>query len=147
MVMRTKSRATVVVVFCSPPAKLSMPALVSVMTSSVRSGAISLTLPTIVVFPTPKPPAISIFAATALSVRPVVLEIADSIEHLLHHVEVWRNGLPARSKYDEVTLDEVADQHLRHAHRQIQLRGHLGHRARIGAQPQHVGVLGLDQRG
>jgi hypothetical protein len=38
--------------------------LASVSASSVRSGRISLTAPTSVVFPTPKPPATRIFSAT-----------------------------------------------------------------------------------
>src|SRR6266508_6290770 len=104
--MRPKSRATVVVVFCSTPAKSSTPKLVSVMSSSVRSGAISLTVPTIVVFPTPNPPAISILTARASRTG---LEVADTIEHLLHHVQIWRDRLPARPKYDVVAFDEIAD--------------------------------------
>ena len=55
--------ATVVVVLPSTPAVLSVPRLPSVSSSSVRSGLISLTAPTSVVLPTPKPPAKRILMA------------------------------------------------------------------------------------
>lgn len=56
-VIRPKSRATVVVSFSPKPVRSSVPMLAVVMVSSVLSGSISLTAPTNVVFPTPKPPA------------------------------------------------------------------------------------------
>ncbi len=55
--IRPKSKATVVVLLDATPSRLSMPTLASVMISSVVSGSISLTAPTKVVLPTPKPPA------------------------------------------------------------------------------------------
>jgi len=64
MVIRPKSIATVVVCLCSTPDRSSTPTLSSVRYSSVRSGRISLTEPTRVVLPTPKPPATRIFKAT-----------------------------------------------------------------------------------
>ena len=72
MVMRPKSMATVVVVFWSTPPVSStvLPAWLSC--SSVRSGRISLTAPTRVVLPTPKPPATSIFSARAVVSPPVL---------------------------------------------------------------------------
>lgn len=88
--MRPKSSATVVVLFCSMPARSSTPALASVSTSSVRSGTISLTDPTIVVLPAPNPPAMTIFTAVgAVSVSDIESplgawsEPADTIEHRL----------------------------------------------------------------
>lgn len=51
--------ATVVSVLCSTPRSESTPTLLRVMVSSVVSGRISLTEPTIVVLPTPKPPTIT----------------------------------------------------------------------------------------
>lgn len=57
MVIRPKSMATVVVALCSTPSSRSVAALTSVSSSSVFSGSISLTAPTKVVLPTPKPPA------------------------------------------------------------------------------------------
>src|SRR5690606_28167520 len=49
----------------STPVRSSTPEDASVIASSVRSGGTSLTEPTRVVLPTPKPPAISSFAAVA----------------------------------------------------------------------------------
>ncbi|CAM5610667.1 hypothetical protein SGRIM119S_03447 [Streptomyces griseorubiginosus] len=54
--MRPKSIATVVCVFSGSPCRSSMPTLSCVIGSSVRSGSISETLATKVVFPTPKCP-------------------------------------------------------------------------------------------
>src|SRR5690606_11461803 len=59
---RPKSKATVVVRLDARPARLSTSALASVRYSSVLSGVISLTAPTAVVLPAPKPPAITIFS-------------------------------------------------------------------------------------
>ena len=60
MVIRPKSMATVVVAFCSTPSSESTFSPRSLRISSVRSGRISLTEPTSVVLPAPKPPAIRI---------------------------------------------------------------------------------------
>src|SRR5882672_6608107 len=54
--------ATVVVVLSGACVRSSIPADAEVITASVRSGLISDTAPTNVVFPTPKPPATTIFA-------------------------------------------------------------------------------------
>ena len=70
MVMRPKSIATVVVVLPSTPDRSSMPTPGSVSTSSVRSGRVSLTAPTMVVLPTPKPPATRILIAVGSGVAP-----------------------------------------------------------------------------
>jgi len=60
--IRPKSIATVVVVFSRTSPVSSMPMLRLVSGSSVRNGLISLMAPTSVVLPTPKPPAMRIFA-------------------------------------------------------------------------------------
>ncbi len=65
MVMRPKSKATVVVVFDSTPEVSSTPMPRSLSSSSVCSGRISLIVPTRVVLPTPKPPAMRILMAKA----------------------------------------------------------------------------------
>lgn len=62
--MRPKSMATVVAVLDSTPSRLSVPTLTWVSSSSVDSGAISLTAPTNVVLPTPNPPATRTLSAT-----------------------------------------------------------------------------------
>jgi hypothetical protein len=66
--MRPKSIATVVVVLPGG-AFSSTPSLADVMMASVVNGVISETEPTSVVFPTPKPPAITIFADVT---RPII---------------------------------------------------------------------------
>lgn len=76
--MRPKSMATVVAVLDSIPSRLSVAALTWVSSSSVLSGAISLTAPTNVVLPTPKPPATRTLSATGkYSVSPVPSPPAD----------------------------------------------------------------------
>src|SRR4051812_3101797 len=62
MVIRPKSIATVVVALPGTFDGSSMPTPAAVITASVVSGVISETAPTSVVLPTPKPPAITIFA-------------------------------------------------------------------------------------
>ena len=62
--MRPKSMATVVVFLPSTPLVSSTGRPASVSSSSVRSGLISLTAPTRVVLPTPKPPATRILSVT-----------------------------------------------------------------------------------
>src|SRR5256885_4732868 len=61
MVMQPKSSATVVVVLFGTCPVRSMSALTDVMAASVRSGGISEIAPTVVVLPTPNPPAMTIF--------------------------------------------------------------------------------------
>src|SRR3954452_22953742 len=72
MVRTPKSIAIVVVVFLDPWPGLSMPTDSEVISASVVSGEISEIAPTVVVFPTPKPPATMIFTGTgAFFGRPV----------------------------------------------------------------------------
>ena len=59
--IRPKSSATVVEDLRSTPVRSSTPAPIALSTSSVRSGVISLIVSTMVVLPTPKPPAMRIF--------------------------------------------------------------------------------------
>ncbi len=76
--MRPKSMATVVVTFWSTPSVSSTSWPASLRSSSVRSGRISLTAPTNVVLPTPKPPATSIFSARA-EVSPAASECSEAM--------------------------------------------------------------------
>src|SRR3954470_7489115 len=64
MVMQPKSIATVVVVLRGVRDRSSTPAATSVMAASVVSGSISEIAPTVVVLPTPKPPATTIFTGS-----------------------------------------------------------------------------------
>ena len=66
MVIRPKSRATVVVLLRSTPSSRSTAAPGSLSGSSVRNGRISVRDPTRVVLPTPKPPAIRILMVTGM---------------------------------------------------------------------------------
>src|SRR5438094_4021640 len=84
--------ATVVVVLFGTWDRSSTPVLAAVITASVVSGVISETDPTKVVFPTPKPPATTIFtdviAASSASPRSGGLELAKSTEHPFEQVQV-----------------------------------------------------------
>src|SRR3954447_5998074 len=92
MVIRPKSIVTVVVVLPSTPPVSSAPST-PVRTSSVCSGRISLTEPTIVVLPAPKPPAIRILSATGMrDDAPLRSERTESIDNRLEYVDVVRLG-------------------------------------------------------
>src|SRR6266702_5402342 len=145
--MRPKSSATVVVVLPSTPARSSTLPLISLITSSVRSGAISLTEPTKVVLPTPKPPAISSFTADVPRVGwPEVSKPTDAIKYRLKYVHVriihssWRS-----TEKEEALLDQIANQNLHDGKRHIQLCADLGDRQRALAQSQDLGVLPIQR--
>src|SRR5438105_5905573 len=69
MVTQPKSMATVVVSFAVDPGS-STPTETAVISASVVSGAISEMAPTVVVLPTPKPPATTIFTGTGGACAP-----------------------------------------------------------------------------
>src|SRR5579871_746175 len=126
MVIRPKSIATVVVFFCSTPSSRSTPTPACVIDSSVCSGRISLTAPTRVVLPTPKPPATRILSARNESSRasaPPPLRSArpaesrasskrpESIDHLLEDGLVEDVGLRQRQTDPDVPdRQQVAEQ-------------------------------------
>src|SRR5690606_36422876 len=121
---RPKSIATVVVDLVGVMARSSMPALASVITASVVSGRISDTAPTNVVFPTPNPPATTIFVEVSPGLEP-----AKSTEHPFEHVEVWLSLLKAwRVQADETFVGHVCDQHAGHAQRDPEQGRDLGNR-------------------
>src|ERR1044072_3338269 len=64
MVTQPKSMAMVVVVLPNAGPRLSTPTDSSVISASVVSGEISEIAPTVVVFPSPNPPATMIFTGT-----------------------------------------------------------------------------------
>src|SRR5258708_8645437 len=83
--------ATVVVVLSGVWDKSSTPSLTDVMTASVVSGVISLTEPTNVVLPAPKPPATTILTdvtATSAAMPLAVLELAKSTKHPFKKVQI-----------------------------------------------------------
>src|SRR5690606_40643634 len=117
MVMRPKSSATVVVVLPLTPSRSSTPTLAWVRYSSVRSGATSLTAPTMVVFPTPNPPGTSIFTASGASSPRS--EFAKPIPHRHQHRNVGDaarlpGGQP-RPRQHLTRLDEITKED--HSHR------------------------------
>src|SRR5690606_21079401 len=88
IVIRPKSMTTVVLPLASTPARSSVAALASVRISSVCSGRISRHDPTIVVLPTPNPPATKVLSARGARVaRPS--EGAETIDDRLQDVFVW----------------------------------------------------------
>src|SRR3569833_1807643 len=132
--MRPKSSATVVVVFCSIPERSSTPSDAVVMTSSVRSGGTSLTEPTIVVLPTPNPPAMSTLTAVAVRFRRGS-EFPDAIKDRLQYVSV--GGFLKRyrgTEQHQVLLYEVAEHHLGRGRRRGGPRGRRGRRGRPRAR-------------
>src|SRR5262247_226124 len=123
MVMRPKSIATVVVVFCSTPPRLSTSAPGSLSGSSVRRARISVTAPTRVVLPAPKPPAMRILMATGGSPgpRPYASEPAKPISHLSQDSRVGQPGRRGRVVHvDQRTDAKVGQQDLDHAKGQVQ---------------------------
>src|SRR5438552_18775765 len=130
--MRPKSIATVVVTLPGTCRVSSTPTPADVMMASVVSGVISETEPTSVVLPTPKPPAITIFADVT---RPVVgrcamLEPAKSTQHPLqqfcaHRVAtvVKRGGLVDGN---QALRGHVGDEHPGHSERELHPRRDLG---------------------
>src|SRR5690606_34913107 len=140
----------------------------SVMISSVLSGRISLTEPTIVVLPTPNPPTMTIFIASSVEagsgsraetssvaegsevvVSPEVVEsseVVESNEHLPQDVGIRlaRPRAGRRVAYgDAARVEQVAQQDLHHADRQVQLRRDLDHRDGAAGQLQDLDVLRL----
>src|SRR4051812_41834641 len=95
MLIRPKSMATVVVILPGTCRLSSTPTPAEVMIASVVSGVISETEPTSVVLPTPKPPAMTIFAEVT---RPAagrcdMSEPAKSTQHPFQQFRAYRVGL------------------------------------------------------
>src|SRR5919112_896772 len=131
MLIRPKSIATVVVVLPGTCRVSSTPTPADVMIASVVSGVISETDPTSVVLPTPKPPAMTIFADVTHPEegRCVMSEPPKSTEHPLQKfrahclVVVQRGRLVHR---DQPVRRHVGDEYARHAQRQVQPGSDLG---------------------
>src|SRR5262245_57505082 len=140
MVMRPKSSATVVVILSSTPTRSSTVTPMSVSRSSVSSGTISLTAPTRVVLPAPKPPATRIFRARGTA--PAWSEPAEPIDHRLQGRVVGRLVLVSRLVHrDEPVGEQVADHHANHTERQVELRGELRDRDRLPRGSQDPPML------
>src|SRR5690606_13753794 len=143
MVIRPKSSATVVVTLPDTAEVSSIPMLRSVRNSSVCSGRISLIVPTRVVLPTPKPPAMRILIAMGGgAVAAVGSEAAKSMQHF--RVESLVERLSHRSR----TIDghqsltpQVAEDHPGDVERQLELGRHVGHRGGPAAHLQQLHLL------
>src|SRR3984885_6482230 len=141
MVIRPKSRATVVVVLFGRPTRLSRPTLAVLSGSSVSSGRTSLIALTSVVLPAPKPPAMRILCAVSAASL-AGSEGTKAIEYLLKHVVAWaeaRRPLPDHS--DGTGQDQVAEQDTDHAEGQAGARGDVGHGGLPLAQGEDPAVL------
>jgi len=95
----------------------------TVMTASVVSGVISDTEPTNVVFPTPKPPATTIFTEVIADASPppcgrATLDLTESTKHPFEQVEV-RTALRiiALVNADKPVRAHVGDENPGHAQR------------------------------
>src|SRR5690606_8882348 len=151
-VMRPKSMATVVVRFSGNMLKSSTLVDASVMSASVRNGSISLTAPTNVVLPTPKPPATTILTESAswsACVPPDTSESTKPIPHPFQHAEVsgrFRGTGVGRVWVSDPhkTLGlEIGNKHTGHSERHRHDGRHLGDRTGRMAQAQNPLALGF----
>src|SRR4051794_591836 len=137
--MRPKSRATVVEPLRSTPVRSSTPAPTALSTSSVRSGVISLIVSTMVVLPTPKPPAMRIFVDCWPTPPATGSKLFNAIEDHLEERGVLEVPSEHRRSADHVSaVHQVADQDFHHRHRKIDRRRDLGHRLRGTAAAQDL---------
>src|SRR3954463_8462433 len=109
--MRPKSIATVVVVLPGTLRVSSTPTPAEVMMASVVSGVISETEPTNVVLPTPKPPAMTIFADVTRPGRCATSEPPKSTQHPLKQFCAHRLVFVERGRL--VHRDESVGSHVR----------------------------------
>src|SRR5690349_1004289 len=146
MVIRPKSSATVVVSLASTPARSSTCAPGALSGSSVRSGRISVTEPTSVVLPAPKPPATRSLMVTGTSDGPLArLEPAEAIGHLPENLWIGQlSGWSGVVHGDEPARPEVGEEDLDHVERQVEVGREVGHARGQAAQGQQGQVLGVE---
>src|SRR6266511_3888425 len=133
MVMQPKSSATVVDVLAGTSVVRSSCAATEVIAASVVSGGISEIADTVVVLPTPKPPAMTIFTGTGGRCAPDSGS-ADGFQSTDHPFD----QVPVVRKWGVRALDE-----------QVTQRGEVGHEHPCDAdvQPESGGDLGHGYRG
>ena len=109
------------------------------MSSSVRSGAISLIELTRVVLPTPNPPAIASLTAVipTLSSPGLVTgsESTNAIDDRLEYVGI-RSGFGTEE--DQLQVDEISDQNFHDAEWQPKPGGQFGNRGGTGAHREDL---------
>src|SRR6476659_5486895 len=147
--MRPKSMATVVVVL--PGRCASMSRDTDVIGASVVSGVISEIEPTNVVFPTPKPPAMTILTGTgaagaAGSDRVAVGIRSERLKAIQNPFEQLDVGPVARGLARTVDLEQALDLHVSHQHPgdaevDAEVGRDLGDRQRPAAQLQDAPAL------
>src|SRR5438874_13408862 len=152
MVTQPKSIATVVVVFPVASAGSSTPTDATVISASVVSGAISEIAPTVVVLPTAKPPATTIFTGTGglAPVRPLA-ERTESTDHSQNGRGVIGVHCVERVHLEVTGGAQVVHQDPGDVEVQVQPGGDLGYRHRplaehhdrlaLGGQPAYRGRL------
>lgn len=129
-----KSMATVVVIFSGVWERSSMPAATEVMDASVVSGSISEMAPTVVVLPTPKPPAMTILTGiggrdaslSALTDRaPGVGDSSETIDNPSQYGGV-AGGFGLRCVQGQLTVGaQIVGEHPDHIQMHPQLRRDL----------------------
>src|SRR5882757_7561027 len=148
--------ATVVVILSGVAARSSSASLAWVITASVVNGWISETAPTNVVFPTPNPPATTIFVEMGARPRSVCQSCrpscwskpAKSTEHPFEQCAVGATGpVPGTVHADSSLVCQVADQDPDDPERHPQQRGDLGHRPHSAAQFDDRPEFGHDPLG
>src|SRR6266498_5165354 len=150
-VIRPKSIATVVVVFCDRPVTSSTPTDRTLMLSSVVSGGISDSDPTKVVFPTPKPPATRTLSEISSSSAKRLGRVSAGAKSIDQPPEDRLAGPAvavgaARHVDREVAgVGQVADQHLGDRDRHAQPDADLGHAGRPGAHGDDGPPLHLER--
>src|SRR3954451_11391794 len=149
MLIRPKSMATVVVTLPGTCRLSSTPTPAEVMIASVVSGVISETEPTSVVLPTPKPPAMTIFADVTRPAagRRDMSEPAKSTQHPLQQFRADRIGLILERcgfvHRDEAVGGHVGDDHACHTERQLHPSGDFRQRLHPAAVAHRRDVLML----
>src|SRR6476469_7700962 len=125
-VMRPKSSAAVVSTLSGVSVATSTPTPTSVMAASVVSGSISEMDPTVVVLPTPKPPATTTLSAMGAGARSEATDtLQQSFEDSDPLVELAAHGGTDRQ---HALGGEVADEHAHDAEVQPEDRGDLDDR-------------------
>src|SRR5690606_30193744 len=145
IVMRPMSIATTFGVLDASAVKSSITMLFLCSTSSVRSGRISLTLLTRLVFPTPKSLATRIFMISAESpCAAAAYKRTDTIDHYLEYTlaRELRHRRRAPDLYQRV-VEQVAEQDTHDPERKFQIRRYLGDRQRGATKLQDHVMFGL----
>src|SRR5690242_9151886 len=147
MVRHPKSMATVVVVLSGVCVRSSTPAATSVIGASVVSGRISEIAPTAVVFPTPKPPAMTSLTGSggcSTAVAECALSVGDGTETIddpSQYGDVL--GCPGVRDVDGQVVGraQILGQHADDVEVQLQPGGEFGHRLRPSAGGDDVVVF------